>query len=160
MRKLYKQLETGELAYHEAWVSGSQVLEHWGIVGTRGERKGHRKWFFRSERSSIDRVLRGASADGYQPFEQERMPYLLVEYGIGSTGEEESLNKRYRLQELLDELLGWTGIGHCDGGSIGSGTMEACCVVVDFDLAKRVVEEALRDTEFSDYQRIYLESND
>jgi len=28
-----------------------------------------------------------------------------------------------------------------DGGSIGSGTMEAGCIVVDFDIAKKIIEE-------------------
>ena len=41
----------------------------------------------------------------------------------------------------MDEVLGWTGLGHTDGGSIGSGTMEVGCVVVDFEIAKKVIEE-------------------
>ena len=53
--------------------------------------------------------------------------------------------------------MGWTGLGHCDGGSIGSGAMEACCFVVDFEIAKRVVAAALSDTPFADFTRIYDE---
>lgn len=54
----------------------------------------------------------------------------------------------------MDETLGWTGLGHCDGGSIGGGTMEVCCYVVDFEIAKNIVERDLSNTEFSDYIRI------
>ena len=57
----------------------------------------------------------------------------------------------------MNETLGWTGLGDCDGGSIGSGTMEVCCYVADFDIAKRAIEADLRDTEFGDYTRIYRE---
>ena len=35
-------------------------------------------------------------------------------------------------------ILNWgTGLGHTDGGSIGNGTMEVGCIVVDFDIAKK-----------------------
>lgn len=61
------------------------------------------------------------------------------------------------LEDKLNDILGWNGLGYCDGGSIGSGTMEAACFVVNFDIAKRVVEEELKGTEFADYNRIYLE---
>jgi hypothetical protein len=54
----------------------------------------------------------------------------------------------------MNETLGWTGLGNCDGGSIGSGTMEVCCFVVDFKIAKRVVEKDLKNTKFADYSRI------
>jgi hypothetical protein len=57
----------------------------------------------------------------------------------------------------MNEVLGWTGLGHCDGGSIGSGTMEVCCMVVDVDIATRVIESDLKNTEFEDYSRIYEE---
>ena len=67
------------------------------------------------------------------------------------------LDKRHRLEERMDQTLGWTGLGHCDGGSIGTGTMEVCCLVVDFDIAKRVIEADLKNTEFGDYTRIYRE---
>lgn len=160
IRKLYKRLDSGALAYHEAWVNGSRVIEHWGEAGTRGESVRHRKWFFQSESTAINRVLRKAEAAGFKTIEQNEMPYLLVEYRVGSVSETTWLEKRYRLQALLDEVLGWTGLGHCDGGSAGSGTMEACCMVVEFDIAKRVVEEALIGTEFSDYSRIYCEPFD
>ena len=59
----------------------------------------------------------------------------------------------------MNEDLGWSGIGHCDGGSNGMGTMEVACLVVDFDFAKKFIENKLENTEFSNYNRIY-EDND
>lgn len=47
---------------------------------------------------------------------------------------------------MLNEGLGWTGLGCCDGGGIGSGTMEACCYVVDFErdvLTKELAETSM-----------------
>jgi hypothetical protein len=73
-------------------------------------------------------------------------------------GTAEDVEKRTRLQEKMDDVLGWTGLGHCDGGSIGSGTMEVCCYVIDFEVAKSVIEENLKDTEFANYTRIFDEN--
>ncbi len=72
-------------------------------------------------------------------------------------GTTEDLNKRHKLEERMNERLGWTGLGECDGGSIGSGTMEVCNYVIDFDIAKKVIEDDLKGTIFSDYTRIYDE---
>jgi hypothetical protein len=68
------------------------------------------------------------------------------------------LEKRTRLQSRMNKTLGWTGLGHCDGGSIGSGTMEVCCMVVDFVIAKEVIAKDLINTEFSDYLTIFDEN--
>lgn len=73
-------------------------------------------------------------------------------------GTDTDLDKRYSLQDRMNETLGWTGLGNCDGGSIGSGTMEVCCFVVDFGIAKKVIERDLRETEFADYTRIFDEN--
>jgi len=64
-------------------------------------------------------------------------------------GTPDDLEKRTRLQSRMDQTIGWTGLGHCDGGSIGSGTMEVCCFVVDFEVARQVIEKDLTNTEFS-----------
>jgi hypothetical protein len=57
----------------------------------------------------------------------------------------------------MDEALGWTGLGRCDGGSIGSGTMEVCCFVVDFEIARWVISADLAGTEFAAFTRILEE---
>ncbi|MGH8498656.1 MAG: hypothetical protein ACRERV_07615, partial [Methylococcales bacterium] len=67
------------------------------------------------------------------------------------------LKKRHSLEDRLNDLLGWTGLGNFDGGSIGSGSMEVCCYVVDFDIAKAAIESELAGTKFADYSRIYDE---
>jgi hypothetical protein len=82
---------------------------------------------------------------------------LLIEYEVDGFGSKGDLEKRYRLQDRMGETLGWTGLGNCDGGSIGSGTMEVCCFVVDFQVAKQVIASDLKNTEFSDYTKIYEE---
>lgn len=103
----------------------------------------------------IQREIDAQLATGFQPV--DKVYALIIEYEIDGFGTVEDLDKRHRLQARMDETLGWTGLGHCDGGSIGSGTMETCNYVVDYGLAKHVVESDLKGTEFANYSRIYRE---
>ena len=93
--------------------------------------------------------------EGYSEFNEDDYVYLEIEFKIDGFGTEEDLEKRHKLEGKMNEILGWTGLGHCDGVSIGSGTMEVACLVVDFEIAKRVVEESLKNTEFNNYTRIF-----
>jgi hypothetical protein len=156
MIKLYKRLADSRLAYHEAWADGDSIVEHWGIAGTRGDNRSHRMRS-RDEEGEVERVLAAPRAAGYEEIDADDERRLIVEYVIDGMGTPADLEKRHRLEQHLNETLGWTGLGLCDGGSIGSGTMEVCCFVVDFELSKAVVEGSLKTTEFADYSRIYDE---
>ena len=157
MIKLYRRCD-GALHYHEAWVAGEGITEHWGKVGSRGQVREHPMPPHASEDDALESVLAGARASGYEPLAPDAHSVLLIEYRVdppmGTPGD---IEKRHRLQARMDETLGWTGLGHCDGGSIGSGTMEVCCLVVDFEVASQVVAADLAGTEFADYTRILEE---
>ena len=102
-------------------------------------------------------TAKDAYAKGFTEVDLDDHAILLVEYAVDGFGTPQDLDKRHRLQDRLNETLGWTGLGYCDGGSIGSDTMEAACYVVDFEVAKAAVEKDLRGTEFEDFTRIYDE---
>ncbi len=54
----------------------------------------------------------------------------------------DDLDKREKVEQCMNECLGWKGFGFCDGGDIGSGTMNVFCLVVDpKKAAPHVVEE-------------------
>lgn len=160
MIKLYKRLESGRIAYHEAWVEDNQIFEHWGIAGTRGRLRTRKLDGTLDEQANLDRVLAKPLSEGFSPIDLDDHSVLLIEFPIDGFGTQADIQKRYALQDRMDQTLGWMGLGHCDGGSTGSGTMEVCCYVVDFDVAKRVIEKDLRGTEFGDYSRIYDESDE
>ncbi|MHC4671402.1 MAG: hypothetical protein ACYTBZ_02860 [Planctomycetota bacterium] len=156
MIKLYKRID-GKLHYHEAWCHEEKIVEHWGVVGNEGETCNHKIDPSLSVEENINRVLAPTYQQGFEEIDIDDHAVLLVEYAVDEFGTNEDLSKRYALEDKLNELLGWTGLGLCDGGSIGSGTMEACCFIVDYDIAKCVVRESLKETEFADYSRIYRE---
>jgi hypothetical protein len=159
MLKLYKRAEDGHLDYHEAWADSGKLIEHWGVVGTRGETREHPLPQRDAEREIV-RVLADARERGFEEIELEDHVPLMVEYRVDGDGTPEDLEKRYRVEARLNELLGWMGLGACDGGSIGSGTMEVACHVVDFEVAERVVRADLQGTELADFSRIYAEDAD
>ena len=157
MIKLYKK-GSPATEYHEAWLSDGEITEHWGRLGTNGETRVHRADPKLDDDANIERVLSDARSRGFQELDEDDERTLLVEYTIDGMGSAQDVAKRHRLEDKLNEVLGWAGLGHCDGGSIGSGTMEACCFVADFDIAAVVIREALVGTEFADFSRIYDEN--
>lgn len=158
MLKLYKRVDN-EIHYWETWNKDEKTgVVHWGVVGKRGEDKEIKSGLFTNFRKEIQKEVDKQIENGYDQIEDDELFTLLIEFDVDGMGTPEDVEKRTRLQNKMDEVLGWTGLGHCDGGSIGSGTMEVCCFVVDFDIAKKVIETKLKDTEFADYTRIFDEN--
>jgi hypothetical protein len=159
MLKLYKN-EGDAISYWETWDKNAKTgLVHWGTVGDKGQSKQVESSLFKSFRKIIQSEIDERIKDGYNTVDIDNHYTLLIEYVVDGMGTPEDVEKRTRLQDKMDEVLGWTGLGHCDGGSIGSGTMEVCCYVIDFVTAKRVIEDALVATEFDNYTRIYDEND-
>ena len=153
--KLYKKID-GELHYWESWDNqdGKSATVHWGKVGERGEDKVIKSDIFSNYQKKVQKEI--DKLNGYTEIEDQYT--LLIEYNVEGMGEGKDVDKRHALEDRMQETLGWTGLGNCDGGSIGSGTMEVCCFVVDFDVAKKVIEADLKGTEFGDFTRIYDEN--
>jgi len=151
MLKLYKFADDSK-SYWETWEHDGVHTVHWGTLGTRGSTKELRSTLFKKATDVIQKEIDERVAEGFGPVESGDYATLSIEFAIDGMGSTD-LEKRHRLQDRMDTTLGWTGLGYCDGGSIGSGTMEVCCMVVDFDLAKSIIEADLRVTEFGDYTR-------
>jgi hypothetical protein len=60
----------------------------------------------------------------------------------------------------LNECLGWTGNGNCDGGDIGSGTMNVWSLVVNPYLAAEAILDELRKNDFLEGVVIAIERQD
>lgn len=157
MLKLYKRVEQ-DLHYWETWDENSRTgIVHWGVVGQRGQDKEVKSKAGLSFRKQIQAEVDQMLLAGYHQIDEEEHSILLIEFPVDGMGTAQDLEKRAALEERMSETLGWTGLGHCDGGSMGSGTMEVCCFVVDFDVARSVIEADLKGTPFANYSRIYNE---
>lgn len=149
--KLYKR-SPNEIEYREAWFSKGMVVDHWGICGDRGRTQPHpvantamRQRWFEILRSRADEL-------GFQPIPASKYATLIVQQPIAGHGTPEDLELRHRVEDYLHDLTGWLGLGHCDGGSIGSGSMEIFCHVVDFDIAHRAVTRELATSAYRTFR--------
>ena len=140
--KLYKTTDNSKSYWETLEDEGVHTI-HWGTLGTRGESREVKSTFLKKATSVIQKEIDQMTADGFEPIDVEDHVILLIEYEVDGMGCGEDVEKRGRLQDRMDETLGWTGLGHCDGGSIGSGSMEVCCFVVDFEIAKKLIEDDL-----------------
>jgi hypothetical protein len=158
--KLYKRINN-ILHYWETWYTDEDTaIIHWGVVGETGEDKEVKSTLFSNYKKIVDKEINKKMQEGYAEVEADDMDYFEVEYQVDGFGTEEDLAKRDRVENKLNELLGWTGLGHVDGASIGSGSMEVDCATVDFEIAKRVIENDFKDTELGDFFRIYKTNDD
>jgi hypothetical protein len=123
-------------------------------MGQRGQAKEHPLNMGESEEEQVRQILRPAIASGYAPVDESDEVTVCVVYKIEGFDSKEGLQKRHALEERLNATLGWTGLGHCDGGSNGSGTMEVFCMVVDLAIARRVIAEDLTGTEYGSFVEI------
>jgi predicted DNA-binding WGR domain protein len=137
MIKLYKAGD--ELRYWEAWSTDIVVTIHWGVVGNNGETREIQFKQGENPNAIIEREAKQPKKAGYRKIPASKLQRLVIQYPVGEMGEVEDLDKR---EELMNECLGWKGLGHCDGGDVGGGTMNVFCFVVDAEKAvPHVVEE-------------------
>lgn len=153
--KLYRRVSASELHFHEAWLADDVVVEHFGRCGSRGEVREHSAPYEAEAARILARLREGAREDGFRPIAESRMKLLVVEYALDSWGSPDDISRRHKLEDEFNDLIGWLGLGHLDGGSIGSGTMEVALVVVDFDIAKAALERETKGTEMEGFRRIY-----
>lgn len=155
--KLYQKVG-GVLRYREGWISNElTVVEHRGLCGQRGEMREHASETAGHAQKAYAQLKRAALDEGFHAISQSKHAKLVVEFPIDQMGSRSDLDRRHALEDFLEDLVGWLGLGHLDGGSTGSDTMEAMCYVVDFQIAKIAVEQALRSSSFSNFGRVYRE---
>ena len=160
MIRLYKRGADGKaLAYHEAWVEpeNRRIVEHWGLLGEEGETDTYRIKLLGSLKKQFNSVLDPARGEGFTEIAEGDYASLIIEYETAGGVIGESTDKRDNLEEALNQKLGWTGLGYCEGIETDAGTMAVACFVVDYDLALQIIETSLKDTEFGYYSRIYQE---
>ena len=159
MLKLYKSIDN-ILHYWETWNKNERsAMVRYGIVGDIGQTKEVKSGLFSNFRKFIEKEIAKKRKDGYNEIDTDDMEWLEIEYVLDDFGTKDELDKRHALEDVLEELLEQRGLGNTNGGSIGSNTMEAGCFVVDYDIAKKVVETHLKGTVYGDYSRIYKKEN-
>jgi hypothetical protein len=149
--KLYR-LDAGAPSYWEAWEDDGKIIVHQGALGEDGDVEEIKAT--KSARERVRGLEKAKRAEGYKPMPDEEHFILRIVYRFDGAGPLADPGKRQELEDTLDHTLGWTGLGHCDGIDMGEGILVAACLVVDFGIAKRVIEADLKGTAFEEYAEI------
>jgi len=143
MIKLYRRESTG-ISYRETWNVGRELIVHWGTIGQTGQKRSVKVPSERTIKEAIECEAAEIRKAGFAEIPIEEHHEIIVQYRLDSWGSTQDLELRHRVEDLLDECLGWTGNGHCDGGDIGSGTINIFAFAVDREKACEEIISSLR----------------
>ena len=138
MIKLYKNIDN-KLHYQETWDKDTKTgIVHWGEVGTKGQDKEVKSGLMNNYANKVRKEMEQKVKEGFSEFDEDNYVFLEIEYKIDGFGTEQDLDKRHRLESKMDEVLGWTGLGNTDGGSIGSGLWKSVVSQLILKLPKKL----------------------
>lgn len=146
MLRLYKK-DGDTLRYWEAWIYEGSLTLHWGIVGDKGEDSSRPVDPSEDPDMVIAQAAEPLVDEGYDEPDPEAMVSLVVQYPLQGKGSGQDFEKRQAVEELLAEVLGWTGNGEVEGGETQPGFMNVFCRVMDVDVALRTLPGALEGEE-------------
>lgn len=151
MFKLYRRRDEA-MEYFEAWPVDGLVIEHRGVCGTTGEKISHPARDDAAQKRILMTLAQAARRDGFRAIPASRLATLIVSRAVRGQGSVADLDERHALEKFLDGRTGWLGLGHCDGGSIGGGSMESFCFVVDYEIARAALAPELKANGFEGFE--------
>lgn len=146
MIKMVKEVN-GILEYWEIWFNDAskEFFIHYGKVGDTGHHYTKKKRFGQNTEKYMSKIAEEQIEKGFAYLDEESLIQVVIQFK--TNGEEEvheDLDLRYKVEGLMNECLGWTGNGYCDGGDYGSGTMNVFCHVVDLTKAVITIVDELK----------------
>lgn len=144
--KLYKK-EEGTTLYWEAWDEGDEIIVHFGQLGQIGETTNIPLAEFEPPETAILRHADEAREAGFAEIDHEDLFELIVQYQIEGNGGADDVEFGAKIEATLNDCLGWTGLGHCDGCDVGEGNLNVYCYVVDPTICTEPIVAELRETD-------------
>lgn len=157
MIKLYRRdpARPGRVEYWEAWQAEPRVLTlHRGEIGDIGLTAQVRVGRFKNPDKVLAAEADEARAEGYEDLPADGTVQVVLQFEMDPDPAADPLADLDRVtaaEALCDEVLGWTGNGHCDGHDFGAGTMNVFLETVLPDLAVTSLVDALEKGGERDY---------
>lgn len=150
MVRFYKRIQD-QWFYKECWQDGDRVIFHHGVVGNEGKVDSEPCLDFSAYYNSFKRKY---EKQGYSEFSPDHAETIVLKYALKSSEEAESITKS--VISLLNERLGWLGLGYVDGydadvkrSIFRKPKLQVFCIVIDGNLAAKIIPSALENTPFS-----------
>jgi hypothetical protein len=147
MIEIYKRDRDG-CHYWRAWRHQRIVVLNWGKVGERGRTHQIRLKKGQAAKAVIEEAARKPIAEGYGAIDPEEYDTVVVQYQLAGWGSVDDLDRRRKIEEVLNECLASTCNGFCDGGDLGSGEMNLYCLVIDPSAVRNAIVSALKKNRF------------
>lgn len=128
-----------EIVYWEVWEDDKTLQVHYGVVGETGETEEVKLRIFEKAEKVMKKLAEEKLNEGYEHLDEEELIELVVQYPYEESQMKEALDGRHNVEDLMNECLGWTGNGFCDGGDIGSGTTNVVNYVIDAKKALKTI---------------------
>jgi predicted DNA-binding WGR domain protein len=157
--KLIKKVKN-QLLYWEVWEDGKTLTVHYGTVGDTGETEEMKLSLFQKAEKAMEKLAEEKVNKGYEYLDENELIQLVVQYRYEEGEMEATLIKRHNVESLMDECLGWTGNGSCDGGDIGSGTANIINYVLDVEEALKAIIEVLSNNNLHENVKIAYLNDD
>lgn len=143
MVKLYKESD-GTIYYFEMWIDEEDTLTtHKGILGEIGETSNINDKDLPPQ-IEMAKAIEKYLEQGYS--EDITLTELIIQYPIEKKTKAIDANQQMEdMESCLNNCLGWTGNGHCDGGDYAYDIATFFCYVVDKDIATSTIVDALEE---------------
>lgn len=164
MKKLYKLVEDKEILYAEYWFNGKIFIVHTGTIGTQGETENYvYPKDFKTESEFNNYFLDRFGSKGYKEIPDKDMYWIVVQYPIQTIfGNKHNLLFKDKIANLLNEQLGWNGLGIVDGFDIGKSfnpknesVLNIFTLCVDEIISLEIIKNALKINNFK-YDKVKI----
>ncbi|EQB1801862.1 hypothetical protein FZW78_13455 [Listeria monocytogenes] len=166
MLKLYKK-EQNQILYAEYWINNDKAIVHYGKVGKVGEKEETSNYLekYESKAAFHEAFINRFVPQGYSENPPNENFWILIQYPLKSlTGTKRDIWLKDRVTDVLNDDLGWKGLGIVDGVDIGQTAnpnkqfaLNIFCVVVDEEIGIKVIKSALRNNS-CDYTSVKIAS--
>ena len=152
MVRFYKRIQD-QWFYKECWQDGDRVIFHHGVVGNEGMVDSEPCSDFSAYYNSFKRKY---EKQGYSEFDPGHAETVVLKYTLKSSKEAEVITQS--IIPLLNERLGWLGLGYVDGydadvqrSIFRKPKLQVFCIVIDGNLAAKIIPVILEKSPFSRY---------
>ena len=157
---LYRTLPNRVIEYWDARLEGRHVTVHTGPVGEPDSSRVSSPPPGETPVAHLKRLSTEAEASGFAELPDDSFVQLQIQWQVQGWGSVSDLDFRHHVEDDLDACLKWTGNGCCDGGDIGSGTINVFCFVVAVPAAIQSVLRALEAADRPAPHSIAVETGD
>jgi len=137
------------LHYAECWIYDNIATVHTGIVGDIGESEETSN--IKDENTFLNDFQKEWAAKGYASIQEEYQSWVVLQWPMKTpSGNAQDRKIRDSATQILNEHLGWLGLGHVDGFDMGKTSnpkeefaLNIFCVIVDDEIAVKSIMEIL-----------------